>query len=203
MGKHLDEKSLMVVNKKSIFYKIKAFFIKLFKGNSVYQNESQVETIKDNVVQPNMKQKDDFIEILRNVENDETRLLKLQKQFDNGEIDRNQLSEEQIAKLTELYKKQINDLEESNEKRINKIRQHKDGESFLKSIKNIEDEETKNQNEDIQQEYDNRLIEVKDIPKEKINALISLYKKQISELSKSNEKRKEKLLIYRNKMQNA
>ena len=47
------------------------------------------------------------------------------------------------------------------------------------------------------------MIEVKDIPKEKINALISLYKKQISELSKSNEKRKEKLLIYRNKMQNA
>ena len=201
MGKHLDEKSLMVVNKKSIFYKIKAFFVKLFRGNSVYQNESQVETIKDNAIQPNINQKDDFIETLRNIENDETKLLKLQKQFDNGEIDRNQLSEEQIAKLTELYKKQINDLEESNEKRINKIRQHKDGESFLKSIKNIEDEETKLLK--LQQEYDNRLIEFKDIPKEKINALISLYKKQISELSKSNEKRKEKLLIYRNKMQNA
>ena len=201
MEKHLDEKSLMVVNKKSIFYKIKAFFVKLFKGNSVYQNESQVETIKDNAIQPNIKQKDDFIETLRNIENDETKLLKLQKQFDNGEIDRNQLSEEQIAKLTELYKKQINDLEESNEKRINKIRQHKDGESFLKSIKNIEDEETKLLK--LQQEYDNRLIEFKDIPKEKINALISLYKKQISELSKSNEKRKEKLLIYKNKMHNA
>ena len=201
MGKHLDEKSLMVVNKKSIFYKIKAFFVKLFRENSVYQNESQVETIKDNAIQPNIKQKDDFIETLRNIENDETKLLKLQKQFDNGEIDRNQLSEEQIAKLTELYKKQINDLEESNEKRINKIRQHKDGESFLKSIKNIEDEETKLLK--LQQEYDNRLIEFEDIPKEKINALISLYKKQISELSKSNEKRKEKLLIYRNKMQNA
>lgn len=201
MEKHLDEKSLMIVNKKSIFYKIKAFFVKLFKENSVYQNEFQVETIKDNAIQPNIKQKDDFIETLINIENDETKLLKLQKQFDNGEIDRNQLSEEQIAKLTELYKKQINDLEESNEKRINKIRQHKDGKSFLKSIKNIEDEETKLLK--LQQEYDNRLIEVKDIPKEKINALISLYKKQISELSKSNEKRKEKLLIYRNKMQNA
>ena len=201
MEKHLDEKSLLVVNKKSIFYKIKTFFIKLFGGNSVYQNESQVENIKDNAVQSNMKQKDDFIETLRNIENDETKLLKLQKQFDNGEIDRNQLSEEQIAKLTELYKKQINDLEESNEKRMNKIRQHKDGESFLKSIRNIEDEETKLLK--LQQEYDNRLIEIKDIPKEKINALISLYKKQISELSKSNERRKEKLLIYRNKMKNA
>lgn len=201
MKKHLDEKSLIVVNKKSIFYKIKAFFVKLFRENSVYQNESQVETIKDNAIQPNIKQKDDFIETLRNIENDETKLLKLQKQFDNGEIDRNQLSEEQIAKLTELYKKQINDLKESNEKRINKIRQHKDGESFLKSIRNIEDEETKLLK--IQQQYDNKLIEFKDIPKETINALISLYKKQISELSKSNERRKEKLLIYRNKMKNA
>lgn len=201
MGKHLDEKSLMVVNKKSIFHKIKAFFVKLFRRDTIHQNESQVEAIKTNEIQSNIKQKNDFIETIRNIENDETRLLKLQKQFDNGEIDRSQLSKEQILKLTELYKKQINDLKESNEKRINKIRQHKDGESFLKSIKNIEDEETKLLK--LQQQYDNRLIEVKDIPKEKINALISLYKKQISELSNSNRKRKEKLLIYRNKMQNA
>lgn len=201
MEKHLDEKSLMVVNEKSIFYKIKTFFVKLFRRNSAYQNEYQVETIKDNAIQPNIKQKDDFIETLRNIENDETKLLKLQRQFDNNEIDRSQLSEEQIAKLTELYKKQINDLEQSNEKRINQIRQHKDGESFLKSIKNIEDEETKLLK--LQQQYDNRLIEVKDIPKEKTSALISLYKKQISELSNSNEKRKQKLLIYRSKMKNA
>ena len=199
MGKHLDEKSLMTVNRKSIFYKIKTFFEKFFRQDSVHQNRTQVDSIKDNAEQPNINSKDDFIETLRNIENDETKLLKLQKQFDNGEIDRSQLSEEQITRLTELYKKQINDLEESNEKRINKIRQHKDSELLLKSVKNIEDEETKLLK--LQQQYDNRLIKVIDIPKEKINELISLYKKQISELINSNEKRKEKLLIYRSKMQ--
>ena len=78
------------------------------------------------------------MESIRNIENEEIKLLKLQKQFDNREIDKSQLSKEQIADLTTLYKKQIGELKQSNEKRINKIRQHKDGESFLKSIKNID-----------------------------------------------------------------
>ena len=126
---------------------------------------------------------------------------KLQKQFDNGEINKNQLSEEQIANLTALYKKQISNLKESNEKRIEKIRQRKDGADFLKSIKNIENEETKLLK--LQKQYDNRLIETNDLSKDQIKELINLYKKQISELRKSNEIRKEKLLLYRKNMQSA
>jgi len=130
MGKHLDEKSLMVMNEKSIFYRIKSFFIKLFTGKNTSENEPQIENIKTNEIQSNIKQKDNFIGIIRNIENNETKLLKLQKQYEDG------------------------------------------------------------------------FVEGKDLPKDQIKALINLYKKQISELNKSNEKRKEKLLLYRNKMQN-
>ena len=32
MGKHSEEKSLIAVNENSLFYKIKSFFLKLFRG---------------------------------------------------------------------------------------------------------------------------------------------------------------------------
>lgn len=200
MEKHLDEKSLMVVKEKSIFYRIKSFFLKLFRKNAITENQTQITNEENYEVQSN-KQKDSFVEYIRNIENEETKLLKLQKQFDNGEINKNQLSEEQIADLTALYKKQISNLKESNEKRIEKIRQRKDGADFLKSIKNIENEETKLLK--LQKQYDNRLIETNDLSKDQIKELINLYKKQISELRKSNEIRKEKLLLYRKNMQSA
>lgn len=198
MGKHLDEKSLMVVNEKSILYKIKTFFLRLFRKNDIVENISQTTNRESNQKQANDIKKDTFMESIKNIENEETKLLKLQKQFDNGEIDKSQLSKEQVADLTALYKKQISDLEQSNERRINKIRQREDGEEFLKSIKNIENEETKLLK--LQKQYDNRLIETKDLTKDQIKSLIELYKKQINELSKSNERRKEKLLLYRKNM---
>lgn len=198
MEKHLEDKSLIAVNENSIFYKIKSFFLRLFRRDNNIVNEPQITPINNNNVQSD-KRKDVFMESIRNVEDEETKLLKLQKQFDNGEIDKSQLSKKQIADLTTLYKKQINDLEQSNERRINKIRQSKNGETFLKDIQVTENEETKLLK--LQQQYDKRLIETKDLPKNQIKALINLYKKQISELSKSNEKRKEKLLQYRKKLQ--
>ena len=198
MGKHLEEKSLVAVNENSILYKIKSFFLRLFRGKRSATNEPQVEPVENIEVQSD-KRKDAFMESIRNVENEETKLLKLQQQFDNREIDKSQLSKEQIANLTALYKKQINDLEQSNERRINKIKQSENGASFLKDIQATENEETKLLK--LQQQYDKRLIETKDLPKNQIKALINLYKKQISELSKSNERRKERLLLYRKKLQ--
>lgn len=198
MGKHLEEKSLITVNENSIFYKIKTFFLRLFGKNNNIVNEPQITPIDNNNVQSN-KRKDAFMESIRNVEDEETKLLKLQKQFDNREIDTSQLSKKQIADLTALYKKQINDLEQSNERRINKIRQSKNGTSFLKDIQTTENEETKLLK--LQQQYDKKLIETKDLPKNQIKALINLYKKQIDELTMSNERRKEKLLKFRKKLQ--
>ena len=198
MGKHLEEKWLITINENSILYKIKLFFLKLFRGKRGIMNEPQIAPIENNEIQSN-KRKDAFIESISNVENEETKLLKLQNQFDNREINKSQLSKEQIADLIALYKKQISDLEQSNERRINKIKQSKNGASFLKEIQATENEETKLLK--LQQKYDKRLIETKDLPKNQIKALINLYKKQISELSKSNERRKEKLLQYRKQLQ--
>ena len=198
MGKHLEEKSLIAVNGNSLFYKIKSFFLKLFRGKKNALNGFSIIPVEKNEIQSD-KRKDDFIESIRNVENEQTKLLKLQEQFDNRKIEKSQLSKEQIADLTALYKKQINDLEQSNERRINKIRQNKNGVSFLKDIQTTENEETKLLK--LQQKYDKRLIETNDLPKSQIKALINLYKKQISEITKSNERRKQKLLQYRKKLQ--
>lgn len=198
MGKHLEEKSLIAVNENSLFYKIKSFFLKLFRGKKNAFNGFSIIPVEKNEIQSD-KRKDDFIESIRNVENEQTKLLKLQEQFDNRKFEKSQLSKEQIADLTALYKKQINDLEQSNERRINKIRQNKNGASFLKDIQTTENEETKLLK--LQQKYDKRLIETKDLPKNQIKALINLYKKQISEITKSNERRKQKLLQYRKKLQ--
>jgi hypothetical protein len=198
MGKHLEEKSLIAVNENSLFYKIKSFFLKLFRGKKNALNGFSIIPVEKNEIQSD-KRKDDFIESIRNVENEQTKLLKLQEQFDNRKIEKSQLSKEQIADLTALYKKQINDLEQSNERRINKIRQNKNGASFLKDIQTTENEETKLLK--LQQKYDKRLIETNDLPKNQIKALINLYKKQISEITKSNERRKQKLLQYRKKLQ--
>lgn len=198
MGKHLEEKSLIAVNENSLFYKIKSFFLKLFRGKKNALNGFSIISVEKNEIQSD-KRKDDFIESIRNVENEQTKLLKLQEQFDNRKIEKSQLSKEQIADLTALYKKQINDLEQSNERRINKIRQNKNGASFLKDIQTTENEETKLLK--LQQKYDKRLIETNDLPKSQIKALINLYKKQISEITKSNERRKQKLLQYRKKLQ--
>ena len=199
MGKHLDEKSLITVNENSLLYRIKRFFLNFFRRKKSIENQPQIVTTQNNDVQTNKRQKDDFMKSIKNVENKETKLLKLQKQFDNREIDKSQLSKEQIADLTALYKKQISNLEQSNERRINQIKQSKNGASFLKEIQVTENEETKLLK--LQQQYDKRLIETKDLPKNQIKALINLYKKQIGELSKSNERRKEKLLQYRKKLQ--
>lgn len=61
--------------------------------------------------------RESFRETITNIENDETRLLKLQKQFDNGEITEEELTQKQIEDLEKLYNKQIVELQKSNELR--------------------------------------------------------------------------------------
>ena len=196
MGKHVEEKSLVAINEKSIFYKIKRFFKNLFNSNKNIQ--PQEVNINNNILEDGIK-KETFIDSLKNIENEETKLLKLQKQYEKGEISTGELSSDQMSSLKELYKKQISDLEKSNEYRKKKISQHKDGKSFLENLKNVENEETRLLK--LQRQYDNGAIKTEDLSNSQMKDLIKLYKKQISELSKSNEVRKQKLLQYRRKLQ--
>ena len=68
-----------------------------------------------------MKNKESFLGYIKNVENKETKLLKLQKQFRSGQIKEEELTQEQIISLCDLYDKQIDNLRKLNEDRKSKI----------------------------------------------------------------------------------
>ena len=197
MGKNLEEKSLMTINEKSIFYRIKRFFRNLFKGNVAEVQSATANITSDKQI--NKTTKETFVETLKNVENEETRLLKLQKQYEKGEIASSELSNEQVLSLKKLYKKQISDLEKSNQNRKRKILQHKDGKSFFENLRDTEIEETNLLK--LQRQYDNGSLKIEDLSNTQVEDLVRLYKKQISQLNKSNEARKQKLLQYRNRLQ--
>lgn len=124
MKENTQEKSLIQVNENSIFYKIKSFFKNLFKkNNNTIDNYSVIEE-KDRSEKISNK-KDSFLENIKNIENEETKLLKIQKQYRSGEIKEEELTEEQVESLCELYDKQIANLRKSNEIRKQKLLEYR------------------------------------------------------------------------------
>lgn len=121
MNKNNTEKSLIKVNENSIFFKIKKLFLKIF-GQKKY---------KDNIIEENdynLKEdikKEQFREYIKNIENEETMLIKLQKKYRDGQIKENQLTKMQIKSLCDLYDKQIEKLQRSNEFRKKRILQYR------------------------------------------------------------------------------
>lgn len=120
MKENTQEKALVELAENSIFYKIKNFFRKLF--------HQDIKSKRSNIFKENTcsnvdreKEKNAFIESIRNVENEETKLLKLQKQYRNGEIKEEDLTEEQVNSLCEVYDKQIASIKKSNESKRQKI----------------------------------------------------------------------------------
>ena len=121
MKEDTQEKSLVKVNENSIFYKIKIFFKNLFhKGNNI----NIIQETKDITIE-NERKKDSFMEEIRKVEDEETKLLKLQKQYRSGEIKKENLTEEQIKSLNKLYNKQITNLRKSNDIRKQKLLEYR------------------------------------------------------------------------------
>lgn len=116
-----DEKSLVEVKEKSIFHRIKSFIKKLFTRNKMIENVQEVNYI-DNV-EENKKQ--DFMNYIKNIENDETRLNELQRQYMEGKIKEEDLSEEQVNELCELYDRQINNLRKANEIKLQKLLEYR------------------------------------------------------------------------------
>lgn len=70
---------------------------------------------------------------------------------------------------------------------------------FMERIKNIEDEEILLLR--LQNKFRGREIKEEELSNEQINSLCALYDKQIANLKKSNEMRKQTILKYRRKMQ--
>lgn len=114
------ENSLEVVKKYSVWNKVKqffkGFFIKKKKKafNNINLNKNEVE---------NNIQKEQFMKYIKNVEDDETKLLKLQQKYRNGEIKEKDLSQEELKSLCDLYDRQIKKLEKSNNFRKERIKE--------------------------------------------------------------------------------
>ena len=120
MKENTQEKSLVQVNENSIFYKIKRFFRNLFHKEENIVNTPPVE---EKVEVDNKKSA--FIESIKIIEDEETKLVKLQKQYRSGEIKEDELTKEQVASLCELYDKQIEKLRKSNEIRKQRLAEYR------------------------------------------------------------------------------
>jgi len=125
MKENTQEKSLLKVNENSIFYKIKMFFKKIFNKNEIITDINLNIEEKDNDIAIKEDNKSSFIASIKNIEDEETKLLKLQKQYRSGEIKGEDLTDEQIMQLCGLYDRQIENLKKSNEARKARLREYR------------------------------------------------------------------------------
>ena len=123
MKENTDEKSLLKVNENSTFYKIKLFFKKLFSRNESIVTD--ISVTENNIVRSDEDKNNTFMEEIKKIEDEETILLKLQKKYRNGEIKEEDLTEEEVNSLCELYDKQISALKKSNEIRKQKLLEYR------------------------------------------------------------------------------
>ena len=102
----------LIPYKENIFTKISNFFKKLFSR----KKENIEECVEENLIY-NIQQKENFVENIVIKENEEEKRLKeLQLQYDNGEIDEDDISDEDIDKLIEMYEKETEELNDETEK---------------------------------------------------------------------------------------
>ena len=111
----------LIVYEKSIFRKISEFFKKIFSKKEVLSKEVIITNEKNNNFLENIQIKED---------KEELKLLQLKQQYENGEIDEEEISDEDVDKLCELYKKETDELNADTERRKNHIAQ------MLKELKN-------------------------------------------------------------------
>lgn len=119
MEKNTQEKNLIEKKEKGIFNKIKSFFKKLFNNG---QDNNQVVSADNNILNENDNEFRDYIKM---TEDEETKLLELQRKYREGEIAEDDLTDEQIEALSNLYDKQIQELKKSIEIREQKIAEYK------------------------------------------------------------------------------
>lgn len=119
MEENTQEKNLIEKNEKSIFGRIKNFFRKLFNKKENVVNETVEES------SASVKENNEFKEYIKMTEDEETKLLELQARYRRGEIGQNDLTEDQIDALCDLYDKQIEELKKSIKIKEEKINEHK------------------------------------------------------------------------------
>ncbi len=112
------KESLINISEGSIFYKIKNFFWNLVNKKIETSNE-------EDIIKENEERKNFFIESIKSIETEETKIQKLQQQYRSGAIKEEDMTEQQISDLCKLYDKQIESLKKSNEEKKNRILEYK------------------------------------------------------------------------------
>ena len=109
----------LISYKENVFTRILNFFKNLFfKKKKAVLNDFEEEPIYDK------QHKEKFIEEINVKENEEEKRLKrLKTQYDNGEIDEEDISDKDIDKLIKLYEKETEELNIDTERRKNHIAQ--------------------------------------------------------------------------------
>lgn len=117
MEENTQEKNLIEKEEKiNLFGKIKKFFKNLF-------GKKQIEVVEE---EPSEKENNnEFRDSIKMTEDEEIKLLDLQRRYRRGEIAENDLTDEQIDALCDLYDKQIEELKESIRIKEEKIEEHK------------------------------------------------------------------------------
>lgn len=105
-----NNSTMLPINR--VFQRLKEFFE--LKHKKEDKSCNTIEGIQDN-----------FIDSLKVEESEEAKLFKLQRKYRNGELKEEDLSEEQITKLIELYDRQIESKEKENKIKRNKIKRLK------------------------------------------------------------------------------
>lgn len=102
MEENTQEKNLIEKKEKaSIFGKIKNFFKNIF-------SKKQVEVVEEEIAEKETN--NEFKESIKMTEDEETKLLDLQRRYHRGEIAENDLTDEQIDALCDLYDRQIEEI---------------------------------------------------------------------------------------------
>ena len=117
MEENTQEKNLIEKEERNLFGKIKNFFKKLF-----FKKEEK-ETCQEEIVEETNS--NEFKESIKMSEDEEKVLLDLQARYRRGEIAENDLTEEQIDALCDLYDRQIDELNESIRIKEEKIAEYK------------------------------------------------------------------------------
>ena len=118
MEGNTQEKNLIEKKEKiNLFGKIKNFFKNLFGKKQVEENEE--------VVVEQQESSNEFKDSIKMTEEEENELLELQKKYRRGEIAENDLTEEQIDALCDLYDKQIEEIKQSIKVKEEKIAEYK------------------------------------------------------------------------------
>lgn len=119
MENNTQEKDLIERNESTIFGKIKNFFRNLFKKKEISKISEEKE------VDVHEEKKQEFKEYVKKTEDEDTQLLDLQRRYRKGEIGDNDLTEEQIEALCDLYDRQIISLKKSIEAKQQQITEYK------------------------------------------------------------------------------